>query len=413
MLIGIHTQMWVQAGKGLLAVTLILSLSFWNNCTLTSRETRALWVVRDAMVSPESIARVVNDAVEGGFNTLLVQVRGRGDAFYRSKLIPRAEQLSRQPSHFDPLQTTIELARQQGLKVHAWINLLLVSSLARLPRSREHVALRHPDWLLTPSDLVRKVRSLPDGDPRQLSLRSQYFHEQKAAEGLFLDPALPEVQVHLLKMVGELVSSYQIDGLHLDYVRYPGTDPAYGLGAITQFVRSLPERPIGPEGLSTAQSLTIAGQYPQEWNQFRRNQVTRLVSRIQHKVSQEDPQILLSAAVVADPNRAYNSCLQDWQQWLKAGILDVVCPMSYTPRAMVFEDWIRTASQTSSQSRLWAGIGAYKLDGAGIIEQVKLSRRLDADGFVIFSYNTLVASRDSRQNLWAPLASFLTSDVRR
>ena len=392
-----------------LAVSCVLSLSVWNGCTPAPRETRALWVVRDAMVSPESVSQVVSDAVEGGFNTLLVQVRGRGDAFYGSTLMPRAEQLSGQPLEFDPLRMTIELARQKGLAVHAWVNLLLVSNLSRLPQSPTHVALRHSDWLLTPTDLLSKVRALPKGDKRRLSLLSRYFHNKKSAEGLFLDPALSEVQDHLLEMIDELISSYRLDGLHLDYVRYPGADPAYGLGAMSRFAPSLPEELIGTEGPSTTRSLAIARKYPDRWDQFRRDQVTRLVSRIHHRMNQVDPRMLLSAAVVADAGSAFSSRLQDWQHWIKAGILDVVCPMAYTPQATVFEDRIRIARAAGARTRVWAGIGAYKLDGAGIVQQVKLSRRLGADGFVVFSYNTLAASGDSRRKLWAPLVEFLKS----
>ncbi len=133
-------------------------------------------------------------------------------------------------------------------------------------------------------------------------------------------------------------------------------------------------------------------------------------TRIQHELRQLAPDMLLSAAVVADADLAYDSRLQDWKQWLEAGILDVVCPMAYTPEPAAFENLVRIARHSSSGSRLWAGIGAYKLDGEGIIQQVRLSRKLGADGFVIFSYNTLFASVASRKKLLEPLSGFLRSE---
>src|SRR5512147_1194649 len=66
-------------------------------------ELRGLWVVRTALVSPQEVDRVVDAAAEAGFNALFVQVRGRGDAFYRSSLVPRSPLLERQPKDFDPL----------------------------------------------------------------------------------------------------------------------------------------------------------------------------------------------------------------------------------------------------------------------------------------------------------------------
>ncbi len=394
------------------ALVLLSLIVFLNSCGSSPRETRAVWVVRDALVSPEAVARVVEDAVHGGFNTLLVQVRGRGDAYYRSDLVPRAEQLAKQPADFDPLQLTIELARKRGLAVHAWINLLLVSNLSRLPRSKTHVALRHPEWLVLPADLVDRIRRLPAGDARRLSARSRYYRNNRKADGLFLDPALPEVQDHILDVIRELVSSYEMDGLHLDYVRYPGADPGYGLKALPTFMSLNPEAAGSPASSHSRGAVALVKKDLPLWDQFRRDQVTGLVARIQHEVRQLAPDMLLSAAVVADADLAHDSRLQDWKQWLEAGILDVVCPMAYTPEPAAFEDLIRIARHSSSGSRLWAGIGAYKLDGEGIIQQVRLSRKLGADGFVVFSYNTLFASDESRRQLLQPLAGFLKSNVR-
>ncbi len=393
--------------SALVLVSLIVLLS---ECGWSPRETRAVWVVRDALVSPEAVARMVEDAVQGGFNTLLVQVRGRGDAYYRSDLVPRAEQLAQQPSDFDPLQLTIELARKHGLEVHAWINLLLVSNLSRLPRSKTHVALRHPEWLVLPAALVKETTRFPPGDSGRLSVRIRYYRKHRNADGLFLDPALPEVRDHVLSVIRELVSSYELDGLHLDYVRYPGADPGYGLKALPTFLKLHPEAAGGSANSQSRRSLALVKEDLPLWDQFRRDQVTGLVTRIRHEVRQLAADMQLSAAVVADADLAYDSRLQDWKQWLEAGILDVICPMAYTAEAEVFEDRIRIARHSSLTSRLWAGIGAYKLDGKGIIQQVRLSRELGADGFVVFSYNTLAASDASRKELLEPLGAFLRSE---
>ena len=71
-------------------------------------ETRALWVLRTSLASPESITALVRTAREHGFNTLLVQVRGRGDAYFTSGLEPRAADLQRRPATFDPLATVLD-----------------------------------------------------------------------------------------------------------------------------------------------------------------------------------------------------------------------------------------------------------------------------------------------------------------
>ena len=78
---------------------------------------------------------MVRDADDAGFNTLLVQVRGRGDAFYDSRWEPRAEALGSAPAGFDPLALVISEAHARGMAVHAWVNTRLVWGPRGLPAS--------------------------------------------------------------------------------------------------------------------------------------------------------------------------------------------------------------------------------------------------------------------------------------
>src|SRR4029453_18766126 len=100
--------------------------------------TRALWVTRTVFPPPERFSQRVGAAEASGFNTLLVQVRARGDAYFDSSLEPRAAELASRPG-FDPLATTIEQAHAAGLKVHAWVSVNLVSGAHELPPSRQHI----------------------------------------------------------------------------------------------------------------------------------------------------------------------------------------------------------------------------------------------------------------------------------
>jgi uncharacterized lipoprotein YddW (UPF0748 family) len=99
----------------------------------TAQEVRALWVVRTTLTSPEKIRQLVNSAADNGFNTLIVQIRGRGDAYYKSRVEPRAIELKDQPATFDPLALTLEEAHKRGVKVHGWLNTNLLANLDALP----------------------------------------------------------------------------------------------------------------------------------------------------------------------------------------------------------------------------------------------------------------------------------------
>src|SRR5476649_983438 len=112
-------------------------------------DVRALWVVRTTLVSPAAVETMVNAAHAAGFNTLLVQVRGRGDSYYADGLEPRPVSLAATPA-FDPLAETVARAHDAGMRVHAWVNVNLVSSASDLPPARDHVVYRHPEWLMVP-----------------------------------------------------------------------------------------------------------------------------------------------------------------------------------------------------------------------------------------------------------------------
>ena len=122
----------------------------------SSDEIRALWVQRGSLATPAGIIAAVDTAKAGKFNTLIVQVRGRGDAYYESRHEPRPPLLARQPFSFDPLALMLERAHRAGLKVHAWVNVNLISDAA-LPSSRSHIVYLHPEWLMVPRPLAEDL----------------------------------------------------------------------------------------------------------------------------------------------------------------------------------------------------------------------------------------------------------------
>ena len=126
---------------------------------------RALWVIRHDLASPAAVRTMVERAAAGGFNTLLVQVRGRGDALYRSAIEPRPGFLQGQPADFDALQLTLDEARARGLAVHAWVNAYLVWGPVEPPLDPRHLVNAHPEWLAVPRALGRELYHRDPRDP--------------------------------------------------------------------------------------------------------------------------------------------------------------------------------------------------------------------------------------------------------
>ena len=356
------------------------------------REVRGLWVVRGTLAGEERIRRMVADADEAGFNTLIVQVRGRGDAYYASRWEPRAEPV--EDPRFDPLALTIREAHARGIAVHAWVNTHLVWSGPRLPVSPEHLVNQRPDWLAVPRALARELWSVDPHDPRFVNALRRYAADNpETVEGIYTSPSHPGVQERLYDVWMDLAERYELDGIHFDYVRFPSGDFDYSREALDRFrswiaPRLAPERLRELDEAYRRDPLAFTDALPGPWGEFRRAQITRLVERIYTGVKTRRPDVVVSAAVFADVNDAYSARFQDWREWLDAGIVDVVVPMAYTPQNGLFAAQIREAAVSAGrQDRVWAGIGAYQNGLSGTLDKIDLARREGVGGLVLFSYD--------------------------
>ena len=164
---------------------------------------KALWVVRDKITTPEAIDDLLEASAVRGIFDLVVQVRGRGDAYYASALEPRAETLA---TDFDPLDRLVRYGGSVGARIHAWANVFFVWSHPERqpPKEQTHVVNRHPDWLLRPDG----VGTLDPAGGTDF-------------EGIYTDPSNVAARAHTLAVFEDIVRRYRVDGLHYDYVRYP------------------------------------------------------------------------------------------------------------------------------------------------------------------------------------------------
>ena len=358
-------------------------------------EVRALWVLRTSLASPASIAALVQSARDHGFNTLLVQVRGRGDAYYNDSIEPRAAELQRQPATFDPLATVLGAAHTAGLRVHAWVNVNLVASAVDLPLAREHLVYRHPDWLMVPRDIAQDVAKLPADSPAYVGKIARWTRGQPGElEGLYASPIIPGAATYLETVVRGIANRYPIDGIHFDYARYPNARFDYSRLAIAEFRTAIRPRLDDAarrqvDAREKVDLFAYPDARPDDWRAFRVARMTALMRRLRAAVKAERPDALVTVATKPDLREAYDDRLQDWGAWLHDGIVDVVCPMAYTPEAARFADQITAARAAANGRPIWAGIGAYRLTPAQTIDNIQTARRIGAAGVILFSYDSL------------------------
>lgn len=345
-------------------------------------EGRALWITRWDYSTVTDVQTLVANAAAAGFNILLFQVRGTADAFYTPGLEPWAARLSGtlgQNPGWDPLQTTIEAARAHGLEVHAWVNVYPVWSGEKAPIT--NTVPQHLFWTLSHRYGWKDWRhTTSDGQPMNLS--SGY---------LWATPALADVADRVVAVTADLVTRYDVDGIHLDLVRYAGPQYSYD--------------PFSNAGYEAARAseptLTRA-----EWQ---RRQVTQLVSRVYSEVIPRRPGLRLSAAVWPvyrdywgwGYSQGYSDYYQDSQGWIQAGVIDTIMPMIYP--AVPTNTTVLTPTQFglltsdflahSGGRHVFPGIGAGYTDFHEIAQRIAIARALGAPGHAIFSAR-LIAQND-------------------
>jgi uncharacterized lipoprotein YddW (UPF0748 family) len=372
-------------------------------------EIRALWVLRTSLTSPQAIDDLVASAHANGFNTLLVQVRGRGDAYYSSALEPRSSELQRQPLTFDPLATVLERAHATGLSVHAWVNVNLVSSAVDLPIARNHIVLRHPSWLMVPRDLAQDLARITPDSPAYVGRLARWTRTQlDEIEGLYASPAIPEAAQHVESVVRDIASRYPVDGIHLDYARYPSARFDYSAATLAQFRASIRPKLAAVvrrelDARERIDPLAYPDGLPAEWKEFRISRMTTLMSNLRSAVKTARPHALVTVAAAPDLDEAYNHKLQDWRRWLQTGLVDAVAPMAYTPEAKRFAEQITAARDIVGGKGIWAGIGAYRLTAEQTVENIHTARRLGTAGIVIFSYDSLIDPRQTNAGYLAAI----------
>jgi uncharacterized lipoprotein YddW (UPF0748 family) len=378
---------------------------------------RAFWVeaFKTPLATQGDVERVLDAAGRANANALFVQVRRRGDSWYIDSAEPlSAERAVGAPDAdgrwtFDPLRYLIDAAHSRGIQIHAFV---IVGSIHNgdptapngLPTDPGHIFLQHV-W--------DTAAGAPYGGARQWATRALphnragvSFDGYRFGNEWYLDLGHPEAASYTVEILLHLVRAYDIDGLHLDRIRYPdapvdrdgGSNVGYNETSVARFKARYGARAkLDERGWPRTNDPL--------WSAWRREQVTQFLRRLYLSATAIKPSLNVSAALIcygAAPGKSFESSeaywhvFQDWAAWAREGIVDTLAPMMYkrehlrVQRAQ-FDAWLAFLMRTARASGRFAvpGIGAFMNSIDGSLRQARRARAAGADGVVFFAVGSI------------------------
>jgi len=341
------------------------------------RETRAVWITTnfkldwppnttDEDEQKESLKNIFIDLQSKNFNTVYFQVRSNGTVMYNSEIEPFSpyitSEVGKLPS-YDPLQYAIDLGKQYNLEVHAWVNMIRCFSGNddRFLKHPKHVRNANPDWTVRVMD-------------------------ENGSLSYWLNPGYFQVQDYLVDILVEITGRYDVDGIHLDFFRYP-------------------DKNFDDDKYFTDYGFNIS---LADW---RRNNITNILRKFKERAIPVNPFLKVGATPIGIRHNlegargweGYSSVFQDTETWLKEELVDYLVPQIYwnfdkNPRFDILaKDWVTK----SHNKNIVLGLAAYKSDVKLELNQmIEYSREIGAAGVAFFRYGNIKNNYSSFFNIF-------------
>ncbi len=306
----------------------VLTALPWDDTSMPKHEVRAVWLTviggldwpstSNQQAQQRELRQILDQLKQGGINTVLVQARVRATTIYPSQLEPWDGGFSGTPGvapSYDPLQFCIDECHKRSMECHAWVVTIPIGKWNKI--GAQQLRKRQPQ-------LVKRI-----------------------GEDAFMDPENPQTATYLANVCREIVSRYDVDGIHLDYIRYP------------EQWRIRVSRPKG------------------------REYITNIVRAIHSAVKGVKPWVKMSCSPIGKHDNltrysaggwnARTAVCQDAQEWMRLGLMDELFPMMYFQGDNFYPfaiDW----KERSYGRIVVPGLGIYFLDpreGRWTLDQVE------------------------------------------
>ena len=360
---------------------------------------RSYWVdaFNEGIYTPAQVTRLVQDAKKINTNALIVQVARRYDCFCNRALYPRTD-AAIAPLPYDPLDEVIAQAHAAGIEVHAWVNVNTMWNSATPHSSPEHVFNKHG---LSATGADRWLNKRYDG-------------QELIGTNAFMDPANPGAVNYIVSAIQSIVREYDVDGINLDYVRYPDYN-----STTTHSDWGYSETSLARFRAATGRTDTPLPSDPQ-FSDWRRAQMTNLVRKIYLGIWEVNPRVRLSMDGITysygpqtmggwEKTRPYAEVLQDWKGWLTEGIMDTVVAMNYKrnwlpDQKQMFDEWTEVLADWQGERQAVIGPALYLNDISDSIEQVRSALAPTAAGITAAGWSGYSYANPSQAGVGQPLS---------
>lgn len=354
----------------------------------TGQEIRGVWLTNVAsgvLFTPWGIHRALNQLSALNFNTVYPVVWNRGHTFFKSYISKKEIGLDSQPLlklvHFggDVLAKIIKLSEPKHLRVIPWFEYGFMlppnSALARL----------HPDWLTMQSSGVKWVEEIEVNNSKssaKLSAWQQFVSKPIARQQIWLNPLHPQVQEFIKGIILEVVNNYDVQGIQLD--DHFGMPVKLGYDAFT--IKLYQQEHQG--------KLPPSDPFDSEWMRWRSDKMTSFMQEIVAAVKAVQPTAIISLS----PNSqafAYKYYLQDWETWVKRGLVDELVLQVYRNTKNKFLTELKQSAVQNARRKIPVSVGILTgtwgnpVDIQRIKEQVKVAREQNFDGVSFFYWESL------------------------
>ncbi|HEX38077.1 MAG TPA: hypothetical protein ENG70_04365 [Candidatus Cloacimonetes bacterium] len=356
---------WSSVKKKLNRIILVIILFLLAGTSMVLARTRSLWATAWDINTPQKIVNVVKTAAEHDFDVIFAEVRYRGDALYKPnkyiRTFPNPEPISYFVTleDFDPLSFLIQTAKNFNIKVYAWMTTFVITPKYTYKLPEDHAYFKHPDWIC----------KTHNGEQMDCN----------GGEGIFFDPGIPEVQRYTQDIILDVVANYDIDGVILDYIRYPGNDYTYNPLALKHFINDV-----------------STNQYSNNYTDWKQQVVSEFIKETGAKIKFLKPYVDFAVTAFADLQEAKYNKYQDWKEWLGFQDLDYVHLMMYTKSDYSFKDLLDKYLSDVSGNKVALSIRAWdeqkRYTSQDIQSKIRIAQKYGFDNISIFHFGGIIAN---------------------